>query len=189
MKALKYMGLLAILSLFTVALTIDYIGEADATPQSRGDITNEPVEPSIRAQQKANAEVETQPEAPRSESNYKRPAGEAVEPSIKAQQRAQAVPEFKVDASPLLEQMSVTDFATKSGKDFVVTGDVTSFTAAYLVVNPANIDMRNVEILVTSDTESVRGELTGSYDEKHRIISVMIDAVDPASINAKITGF
>jgi len=72
--------------------------------------------------------------------------------------------------------------------DFVVTGDVTTFKVVYSVLNPANIDLRNVEILVTSDTESVKAELRGNYDIKRSTVSVEIDAVDPASVNAKIIG-
>jgi len=188
-QKLKQAGLFAILAVFTISLTTSFVGDAEASPQSRGKITSEPVEPSIKAQQKANAEVETEPEAPRSESNQKRPAGEPVETSIKAQQRANAVPESATETSPSLQQISVHEPTTKSGKDFVVTGDVTSFTVVYAVVNPANVDLRNVEILVTSDTESVRGEMFGNYDKDHRSISVTIDAVDPASVNAKIIGF
>jgi len=189
-QKLKQAGLFAILAVFTISLTTSFVGDAEASPQSRGDITSEPVEPSIKAQQKANAEVETEPEAPRSESNQKRPAGAPVETSIKAQQRAQALPETPTETSPSLIQIGVPqDFTTKSGKDFVVTGDVTSFTAVYAVVNPANVDLRNVEILVTSDTESVSAVISGNYDKAHRSISVMIDAVDPASVNAKIIGF
>ncbi len=95
---------------------------------------------------------------------------------------------LNVEASPLLLQISVDDQATRSGTDFVVTGDVTTFTAVYAVLNPANIDLRDVEILVSSDTESVKGELRGNYDKKHSVISVTIDAVDPASVNANIIG-
>ncbi len=186
-QKLKQAGLFAILAVFTISLTTSFVGVADASPQSRGDITSEPVKPSIKAQQKANAEVETKPEAPRSESDATRPAGGPVESSGKAKQIAQAVEEFTVEASPSLQQISVHDPTTKAGKD--LTGDVTTFTVVYAVVNPANVDLRNVEILVTSDTESVRGEMLGNYDQVHRNISVTIDAVDPASLNAKIIGF
>ena len=89
-QKLKQAGLFAILAVFTISLTTSFVGDAEASPQSRGDITSEPVKPSIKAQQKANAEVETKSEAPRSESNQKRPAGETPEPSSKALQRAQA---------------------------------------------------------------------------------------------------
>ncbi len=94
-----------------------------------------------------------------------------------------------VEVSPSLQQVLIKDPNTRPGTDFVVSGDVTTFKVVYNVVNPANIDLRNVEILVTSDTESVKGELNGNYDIKRSIISVNIDAVDPASINAQIIGF
>jgi len=188
-QKLKQAGLFAILAVFTISMTTSFVGDAEASPQSRGKITSEPVEPSIKAQQKANAEVETKPEAPRSESNQKRPAGGPVEPSIKAQQRANAVPESATETSPSLQQITVRDPTTKAGKDFVVTGDVTSFAVVYAVLNPANVDLRNVEILVTSDTESVRGEMLGNNKKDRGSISVMIDAVDPASVNAKIIGY
>jgi len=119
------------------------------------------------------------------------PEGGPVELSVKAEHKAQLLEELKVEGSPSLVQVSVHDPATKSGTDFVVTGDVTTFRAIYTLVNPANIDVRNVEILVTSDTESVKGELDDkirNYDIKHSIFEVNIDAVDPASVNAKIIG-
>jgi len=93
---------------------------------------------------------------------------------------------LNVEASPSLLQISVDDQATRSGTDFVVTGDLATFTVVYAVLNPANIDLRDIEILVTSDTESVKGELIGNYYKDFSIISVAIDAVDPASVNAKI---
>jgi len=191
-QKLKQAGLFAILAVFTISMTTSFVGDAEATAE-KGKRSSlpiaEPVEPSIKAQQKANAEVETKPEAPRSESNQKRPAGESVETSIKAQQRANAQPESATETSPWLQQIAVHEPTTKAGKDFTVTGDVTSFAVVYAVLNPANIDLRNVEILVTSDTESVRGEMSGNNNKDQRSISVMIDAVDPASVNAKIIGY
>jgi len=119
------------------------------------------------------------------------PEGAGVEPSVKAQHMAQLLERLNVENSPSLIQISVHDPATKPGTDFVVTGDVKTFRATYTLVNPVTIDVRNVEILVTSDTESVKGEFDDkirNYDIKRSIISVNIDAVDPASINAKIIG-
>jgi len=95
---------------------------------------------------------------------------------------------LKVEASPSVQQITIQDLTTRPGTDFVVTGDETTFKVVYAVVNPSNIDLRNVEILVTSDTESVKAELIGDFDRKYSIISVEIDAVDPASVNAKIIG-
>jgi hypothetical protein len=94
----------------------------------------------------------------------------------------------EVEGSPSLKLVTINDPATRPGTDFVVTGDVTTFKVVYSVLNPANIDLRNVEILVTSDTESVKAELRGNYDIKRSTVSVEIDAVDPASVNAKIIG-
>jgi len=187
-QKLKQAGLFAILAVFTMSLTTGFVADAEASPQSRGELESVAPELSVKAIQRAEATPESESEAPRSESNNKRPAGGEPELSVKAIQRAQAVEKFTVDTSISLQQVMVFDSATKAGTDFVVTGDATTFTVAYTVVNPANIDLGNVEILVTSDTESVKGDLNRNYDKKHATISVEIDAVDPASINAKIIG-
>ncbi len=94
-----------------------------------------------------------------------------------------------VEVSPSLQQVIIKDPNTRPGTDFVVSGDVTTFKVVYNVVNPVNIDLRNVEILVTSDIESVNAELRGSHDGKRSIITFEIDAVDPASVSAQITGY
>ena len=187
-QKLKQAGLFAILAVFTMSLTTSFVADAEASPQSRGELESVAPELSVKAIQRAEATPESESEVPRSESNNKRPAGGEPELSVKAIQRAQAVEKFTVDTSISLLQVMVFDSATKAGTDFVVTGDATTFTVAYTVVNPANIDLGNVEILVTSDTESVKGDLNRNYDKKHATISVEIDAVDPASINAKIIG-
>ncbi len=96
--------------------------------------------------------------------------------------------DFKVEALPSLSQVTISDSATRPGTDFVVTGDENTFKVVYAILNPADIDLRNVDILVTSDTESVKGEVFGDYDKRRAMISVMIDAVDPASVKAKIIG-
>ncbi len=93
-----------------------------------------------------------------------------------------------VEVSPSLQQVLIKDPNTRPGTDFVVSEDVTTFKVVYNVVNPDNIDLRNVEILVTSDTESVKEVLRGNYDMKRSSVSVEIDAVDPASVNAQIIG-
>ena len=93
-----------------------------------------------------------------------------------------------VEVSPSLQQVLIKDPNTRPGTDFVVSGDVTTFKVVYNVVNPDNIDLRNVEILVTSDTESVKGELRGNYGKTHSTITLEIDAIDPASVKAEIIG-
>ncbi len=112
-------------------------------------------------------------------------ASSSKDPKFRAQQ---ASLEVEALATPSLQQVTINDPATRPGTDFVVSGDVTTFKVVYAVINPANIDLRNVEILVTSDTESVKEVLRGNYDKKRSTISVEIDAVDPASVNAQIIG-
>jgi hypothetical protein len=187
-QKLKQAGLFAILAVFTMSLTTSFVGDAEASPQSRGELPPSTPEISSKTQQKANATPELKPETPRSASDASRPAAGPIEPSAKALHKAQILEKFKVKDSPSLLQVIVHDPATKSGKDFVVTGEVTTFTAVYAILNPANIDLRNAEILVTSDKDSVKGVLLGDYDKKHSVISVTIDAVDPASVNARIIG-
>ncbi len=189
-QKLKQVGLFAILAVFTISMTTSFVGNAEASPQSRGELTSEPIEPSIKAKNSAAATPEPEPETPRSESDPTRPAGGPVEPSSKAIRSAQALEKATPeDVSPFLHQIAVYDPSTRADREFTVTGDVTTFTVVYTVENPSNIDLRNVEISVTSDTESVSAVMLGNYDKAHRSISVMIDAVDPASVNAKIIGF
>ncbi len=97
--------------------------------------------------------------------------------------------EIKIDSSPSLKLVFINDPATRPGTDFVVSEKITTFNVVYAVVNPTNADLRNVEILVTSDIESVNAELRGSHDGNRSIISFQIDAVDPASVSAQITGY
>ena len=103
--------------------------------------------------------------------------------------RAELMEELKTESSPSLKLVSINDPATRPGTDFVVSEKITTFKVLYAVVNPTNVDLRNVEILVTSDIESVNAELRGSHDGDRSIISFQIDAVDPASVNAQITGY
>jgi len=185
-QKLKQVGLFAILAVFTMLVTSSFVGDAEASPQSRGDLPASTAGVSVKAEQKADATPELKPEYPRSSSDANRPAAGPIDLSSKAQHKAELLEKLKAEGSPSLLQVMVHDGNTKTGKD--LTGEVTTFTAVYAVLNPANIDLRNVEILVTSDTESVKGELIGNYVQKRSNISVEIDAVDPASISAKIIG-
>lgn len=188
-QKLRQAGLFVILAVFTVSLTTSFVGVADASPQSRGEIKSQPVEPSVKQKNYDKAVPETKPQATRSESDPTRPAGGPVEPSERAKHSAELAEKFKVDASPSLVKVSVSDPNTRSHKDHIVTGELRTFTAVFAVVNHADIDLQNVKILVTSDTESVEGEIIGNYDQVHRNISVVIDAVDPASVDAEIVNY
>ncbi len=114
--------------------------------------------------------------------------------STKTKQSAQVTPE---PVSLSLKQMELRDqtgdHEVKGKKDgFVPRADdygLETFRAVYTIVNEGNGTVKNIEILVTSDTETVSGELQGNLDRKYSTITVMIKAVDPASINAEIVGF
>ncbi len=62
-QKLKQAGLFVILAVFTLSLTTSFVGNAEASPIDRG-LTFEIPEPSVKAQQKANVEVEVRPEFP-----------------------------------------------------------------------------------------------------------------------------
>ncbi len=115
--------------------------------------------------------------------------GDAEASSSKDPKFRALIEEFKIDSSPSLKLVFINDPATRPGTDFVVSEKITTFNVVYAVVNPTNADLRNVEILVTSDIESVNAELRGSHDGNRSIISFQIDAVDPASVSAQITGY
>ena len=115
--------------------------------------------------------------------------GDAEASSSKDPKFRVLIEELKTESSPSLKLVSINDPATRPGTDFVVSEKITTFNVVYVVVNPTNVDLRNVEILVTSDIESVNAELRGSHDGKRSIITFEIDAVDPASVSAQITGY
>ena len=64
--------------------------------------------------------------------------------------------------------------------------DTQTFRAIYRVENAADSNVENIEILVTSDLETVDVELQGKLDPKHSVVVAMIKAKDPDSISAKI---
>ncbi len=101
-------------------------------------------------------------------------------------------PDVELVLKQLFEPKQSHDNSVKSTKGFVPRGDdfdATTYRVVYLVQNFGETDVRNVEILLDSDTEIVHGELQGNLDPKHSTISVLIKAVDPASINAEIIGY
>jgi len=187
-QKLKQAGLFAILAVFTMSLTTSFVGNSEAFA-TRADTPTEPTDSHPRAEARDAIESEAGQESPRSSSDPTRPAAGPTEAHPRAESRdAIASEDLKVEASSSLQQITVQDLNTRPGTDFVITGDETTFRVVYAILNPADIDLRNVEILVTSDTESVKGELFGDYDKRRAMISVMIDAVDPASVKAKIIG-
>jgi len=173
---LKNIGLLAILSLVTVSLSASFLNEAEA----RGVVVTSSIEDDRFKGHSGNSAV-----------------AQAPEPSAKAQQVARAdteavslsLVEFEFDG----KSTNVSSEApTQNTKKFVPRADdygLEAFESIYRVVNSGDGDVRNVVILVSSDTETVSGQLIGQLDAKHSVIAVEIKAVDPASISAEIISF
>ncbi len=176
-QKLKNIGLLAILSLVTVSLSASSLTEAEA----RGVVVTSSIE----------------------DDRFKGHSGHSVtaqtpEPSAKAQQVAQATETEAVSLS--LEEFEFdgkstnvsNDATTQNVKKFVPRADdygLETFNAIYSVVKSGDGDVRNIEIMVSSDTETVSAQLLGELDVKHSVIAVEIKAVDPASISAEIISF
>jgi len=156
-KKLKNVGLLAILSLVTVALSTSYIGEAEASGPSSGSKAagSEPVHQGKTA-----------------------PTAQGVTPGVEL---SIVEVEQRGGASPA--QTSYKGF-NEAQYDTTQT-----FRALYKVQNAGDGDVRNVKILVSSDTETIQETLQGNLDPKHSVISVMIKAVNPSSITADIVDF
>jgi len=67
--------------------------------------------------------------------------------------------------------------------------DAVTYRVVYRVQNDGTTDVKNIMISVHSDTETADGKLSGWLDATHSTITVLVKAVDPALINAKITGY
>ena len=144
-KTLRYFGLLAILPLFMVMMSFDYIDEAEAKLIRDKHVT---------------------------------------------------LPEPEPDVDLTLKQLSEPqqsgDVSMKTTKGFVPKtsdSDSVTYLVNYMVSNSGETDVKNIMISVHSDTEIVDAELSGWLDPKHSIISVLVKAVDPALIDAKIVGY
>jgi len=173
---LKNIGLLAILSLVTVSLSSSFLNEAEA----RGVVVTSSIDDDrFKGHSGSGA------------------AAQVPEPSAKAQQVAQAdteavslsLEEFEFDG----KSTNVSnDAPTQNTKKFVPRADdfsLETFEAIYTLVKSGDGDVRNIEIMVSSDTETVSAQLLGELDVKTSVIAVEIKAVDPASISAEIISF
>ena len=81
-------------------------------------------------------------------------------------------------------QIPTKGFVPRSADDGAKT-----YQVVYRVLNAVDSDVRNIEISVSSDTQTVSGELQGDLEIKRSTISVLIQAHDPASISAEIADF
>ncbi len=106
-----------------------------------------------------------------------------------------------VQEQPTAELSLVQVFEPKETQSFTVTAvnqyvqktaddDAKTYQVLYRVLNAVDSDVRNIEISVSSDIHTVSGELPGNlHPTRNSIISVMIQAHDPASISAEIVDF
>ncbi len=171
----KLAGLLAILPLFLVVLSPNFIGEADA--RGAQDIPFDPVSKDAPGHQ--GSQTSTIPE----HSTRGAQAQEAEPVSLSLKQI-----EFQDDT----RQQNRADLEQKSTKGFVPRGDdygIETFRAVYVIVNEGGGDVMNIELQISSDFETVQAKLLGNLDTKTSTVTAMIKAVDPASINAEIIGF
>ncbi len=175
-KTLKNIGLLAILPLVMVAIAPNFIGEADA--RGAQDIPFDPVSKAAPGHKGAQTST-TVPE----HSTRGAQAQEAEPVSLSLKQ---------IELNDDTRQQNKADVPTKSTKGFVPKADdfgIETFRTIYVIANEGGGDVRNVEIQVSSDFETVQAKLLGNLDDKNSVVTVMIKAVDPASINAEIVGF
>ena len=88
------------------------------------------------------------------------------------------------------KETTTTQIPTKGFVPTSADDDATTFKVLYRVINAVDSDVQNVEISVSSDTQTVSGELPGDlHPTRNSIISVLIKAHDPASISAEIVDF
>ena len=175
-KTLKNIGLLAILPLVMVAIAPNLIGEADA--RGAQDIPFDPVSKAAPGHQGAN------------------PSTTVPEHSTRGAQAQEAEPVLlslkQIELRDDTRQQNKADLGFTSSKKIVPRGDdfgIETFRAIYVIVNEGDGNAKNVELQVSSDFETVQVERLGNLDTKNSVVTVMIKAVDPASINAEIVGF
>ncbi len=175
-QKLKNIGLLAILSLVTVSLSGSFLNEAEA----RGVVVTSSIDDDQFKGHSGNSA-----------------AAQTPEPSAKAQQVARAdteavslsLEEFEFDGKSTNVSNDATTQNTSRFEPRADDYSLETFEAIYSVVKSGDGDVRNIEILVSSDTETVSAQLSGKLDVKHSVIAVEIKAVDPASISAEIISF
>ena len=116
--------------------------------------------------------------------------------AIEKLKQLNAVPEqptAELSLVQVFEPRETQSFTVKAVNQYVPTSaddDATTFQVLYRVLNAVDSDVRNIEISVSSDTQTVSGELSGNlHPTRNSIISVMIQAHDPASISAEIVDF
>ena len=115
--------------------------------------------------------------------------------AIEKLKQLNAVPEQPTAELSLVQvfepkEATTTQIPTKGFVPRSADDEATTFKVLYRVINAVDSDVRNIEISVSSDTQTVSGDLSGNlHPTRNSIISVMIKAHDPASISAEIVDF
>ncbi len=102
------------------------------------------------------------------------------EPEVDVELSVKQISEREVDVS----QEKINHLKIKSDSN------TETFQVGFKIVNDGTTDVRKVTVSVQSDTETVESEFFVNLDKpKYSTISVLIEAADPTSINAVITGY
>ena len=116
----------------------------------------------------------------------------AVE-KLKQLNAVQEQPTAELSLVQVFEPTETQSFTVTAVNQYVtITADdvAPTYKVLYRVLNAVDSDVRNIEITVSSDIQTVSGELPGNlHPTRNSIISVMIQAHDPASISAEIADF
>ena len=117
--------------------------------------------------------------------------GEAEAEFVREKYVVLAEPEADVDLSAIqISEREVNVSQEKINHLKVGDSNTETFQVGFKIVNDGTTDVRKVTVSVQSDTETVESEFFVHLDKpKFSTIKVMIEAADPTSINAVITGY
>ena len=117
--------------------------------------------------------------------------GEAEAEFVRVNDAVPDVPEADVDLSAIqISEREVNVSQEKINHLKVGDSNTETFQVGYKIVNDGTTDIRKVTVSVQSDTETIEGEFFVNLDKpKFSTIKVLIEAADPTSINAVITGY
>ena len=117
--------------------------------------------------------------------------GEAEAEFVRVNDAVPDEPEADVDLSAIqISEREVNVSQEKINHLKVGDSNTETFQVGFKIVNDGTTDVRKVTVSVQSDTETVESEFFVNLDKpKFSTIKVMIEAADPTSINAVITGY
>ncbi len=102
---------------------------------------------------------------------------------------AEPVPDVNLTLKQVFEPQESDLNPVKGERYSSQSSDSVTYQVVYNIYNSGETDVKNVMISVHSDMETVEGKLSGKLDVKHSTITVLVKAVEPVLINAKIVGY